>query len=272
MKKRKTTLRMLASFAIACIHFMPFYILLTVAFKKLGDGSSKWKWPDYVYFGNFKNVWLEGHLGQAFANNIVITVCSVILVLLLGSGASYPLARHKTRLNRLMYNLFVSALIVPPLAILVPLYKFVVDIGGMNSAWTLILLHVTFGLPITIFLFTGFINTIPKELDEAAMIDGLSRFRLFFQIIMPLLKPVTVTVTILVGVGIWNDYQFSVFFLQKTEARTISPALASFFSQSDNNVGWVAAGALMSSIPAICAYLFLQKRFVSGLSSGAVKG
>ncbi|WP_236687341.1 carbohydrate ABC transporter permease [Geobacillus sp. ZGt-1] len=127
-------------------------------------------------------------------------------------------------------------------------------------------------LPITIFLFTGFINTIPRELDEAAMIDGMSRFSLFFRIIMPLLKPVTVTVMILTGVNVWNDYQFSVFFLQSSESHTLTVALSSFFSQYVNNVGWVAAGSLLSSLPIIILYLFLQKYFISGLSSGAVKG
>ncbi len=104
------------------------------------------------------------------------------------------------------------------------------------------------------------------------MIDGMSRFSLFFRIIMPLLKPVTVTVMILTGVNVWNDYQFSVFFLQSSESHTLTVALSSFFSQYVNNVGWVAAGSLLSSLPIIILYLFLQKYFISGLSSGAVKG
>lgn len=153
-----------------------------------------------------------------------------------------------------------------------PLYKFIVDIGGMNSYWSIILLHVTFNLPMTIFLFTGFISSIPVELDEAAMMDGMSRFGLFFRIIMPLLKPITATATILAGVNVWNDYQFSVFFLQSPEMKTMTVSLSSFFSQYTNNIGWVAAGSLLSALPIIILYLFLQKYFVSGLSSGAVKG
>ncbi|MEW9669388.1 carbohydrate ABC transporter permease [Ammoniphilus sp. 3BR4] len=104
------------------------------------------------------------------------------------------------------------------------------------------------------------------------MIDGMSRFGLFFRIIMPLLNPVTATVTILAGVNIWNDYQFSVFFLQSTEAKTITVSLAAFFSQYTNNIGWVAAGSLMAALPIIVLYLCVQRYFVSGLSSGAVKG
>lgn len=271
MKKQKTWM-LVITILIAIAHIIPFYLLVTTSLKPMDDPSSKWSLPSALYVDNFKNAWEQANLGSAFFNNVIITVASVILVVILGSFAAYPLARHKTRLNKGMYLLFISALIVPPLTILVPLYKFIVDIGGMNSYWAIILLHVTFNLPMTIFLFTGFISTIPKELDEAAMIDGMSRFGLFFRIIMPLLKPITATVTILAGVNVWNDYQFSVFFLQSTEAKTITVSLATFFSQYTNNIGWVAAGSLMAALPIIILYLFLQKYFISGLSNGAVKG
>jgi raffinose/stachyose/melibiose transport system permease protein len=147
-----------------------------------------------------------------------------------------------------------------------------VDIGGMNHFWGIILLHVAFNLPITIFLYTGFIGTIPRELDEAAMIDGAGRLGLFYKVILPLLKPITATVIILTGVQIWNDYQFSVFFLQKPLMRTITVSLSSFFGQYNNNIGWVAAGSFMGALPVAAVYLFLQRYFIHGLSSGAVKG
>ncbi|MFC4766187.1 carbohydrate ABC transporter permease [Effusibacillus consociatus] len=263
---------LLATIFISITHILPFYLLITTSFKPANDLSSKWLLPSTLYLENFKNAWVQAKLGQAFLNNVVITVISVILVVVLGALASYPLSRFKTRLNKFMYTLFIAALIVPPLTSLVPLYQFVVDIGGLNSKWAVILLHVTYNLPITIFLYTGFISTIPRELDEAAMIDGTSRVGLFFRIILPLLKPVTATVIILTGVGVWNDYQFSVFFLQKTETHTITVSLAQFFSSYVSNVGWVAAGSLISALPIIVLYLFLQKYFISGLSSGAVKG
>ena len=271
MKKNKTWMLPLM-IVISIAHIIPFYLLLTTSLKGMGDTSSKWLLPSSWSVDNFKEVWEQAHLQSAFFNNVIITAVSVVLVIILGSFAAYPLARYKTRLNKSMYVIFISALIVPPLTILVPLYKFIVDIGGMNSYWAIILLHVTFNLPMTIFLFTGFISTIPQELDEAAMMDGMSRFGLFFRIIMPLLKPVTATVTILTGVNVWNDYQFSVFFLQSTEAKTVTVSLAAFFSQYTNNVGWVASGSLLAALPIIVLYLFLQKYFISGLSSGAVKG
>ncbi|MCG2755060.1 MAG: carbohydrate ABC transporter permease, partial [Desulfobacteraceae bacterium] len=138
--------------------------------------------------------------------------------------------------------------------------------------WMLVALHVTFQLPLVIFLYTGFIKSIPRALDEAAMIDGCSRFGIFFRIIMPLLKPVTATAMILVGLAIWNDYQFSLFFLQRPSTQTFPVVLAQFFSQHQNNVSWVAAGSLLSMIPMTVMYIFLQKYFISGLAEGAVKG
>jgi raffinose/stachyose/melibiose transport system permease protein len=163
-------------------------------------------------------------------------------------------------------------MIVPPLTILVPLYKFIVDSFGTSTYLGIIFPHIAYQLPITIFLYTGFISSIPRELDEAAQIDGCSKFGIFLKIILPLLKPITATVIILVGVNIWNDYSFSVFFLQKPSMYTITVTLNQFFSQFSNQTNWVAAGCIVGMIPLATLYLFLQQYFVKGLSAGAVKG
>jgi raffinose/stachyose/melibiose transport system permease protein len=269
----RTSDRWIVSIAVlvAVLHAVPFYILLTTSFKAIDDPSSKWIMPGYFYIENFVNAWHQAKLGNAIMNNVIVTVLSVVLVIILGSIAAYPLSRYKTALNKAMYALFISALIVPPLTILVPLYKLYVDIGAMNTLWGIVLLHVTFNLPITIFLYTGFISTIPRELDEAAMIDGSSRMGLFFRIILPLMQPATATIVILTGVAVWNDYQFSVFFLQRTEVHTITVSLAAFFGQYNNNVGWVAAGSLIAALPIATMYLFLQKYFIQGMTAGAIK-
>ncbi|HEY4391917.1 MAG TPA: ABC transporter permease subunit, partial [Paenibacillus sp.] len=119
---------------------------------------------------------------------------------------------------------------------------------------------------------TGFINTVPRELDEAGLIDGSSRPGIFFRIILPLLKPITATVIIIMGVQIWNDYQFSIFFLQKVQVQTIPVALSKFISQFSNQINWVAAGCLIGMMPMAIVYLFLQKYFIKGMADGAIKG
>lgn len=270
--KTNHKLSIVLSVLIGLIHILPFYLLITTSFKSMSDLSSKWSLPKSMDWSNFTSAWEGANLGRAFSNNAIITVLSLLGIILIGACASYPLSRYQTKLNKFVYLLFISTLIVPPLTILVPLYQFFIDIHGMNTYWGIVLLHVTFNLPITIFLYTGFISTIPRELDEAAMMDGMSRLMLFFKMILPLLKPVTATVLIMTGVGIWNDYQFSVFFLQKVEMRTVTVALASFFGPNANRIGWVAAGSLLAALPATMMYLFMQRWFISGLASGAVKG
>jgi raffinose/stachyose/melibiose transport system permease protein len=269
-KSRKSA--MLLSLIVCVIHILPFYLLITTSFKPIYDLSSKWLLPTSLNFDNFIQAWQGANLGTAFKNNTIIAVLSLSLIVLIGASASYPLARFQTKLNKFFYMLFVSVMIIPPLTILVPLYQFYIDIHAMNTFWGIILLQVTFHLPITIFLYTGFISTIPRELDEAAMIDGMNRFALFFKMILPLLKPITATVLITTGVSVWNDYQFSLFFLQRLDMRTVTVALASFFGPNTTNVGWVASGSLIAALPLTLLFLSLQRQFISGLASGAVKG
>lgn len=262
----------MAMLLVLAVHLVPFYMLINLSFKPSEDNSSKWQPARSLYTDNFVNAWNNAHIGRALYTNIVVTFCSIALVVLIGALAAYPLDRHRTRWNQFIYGLCVSCLIVPALTILVPLYKFVVDIGGINHYWATILIQVTFSLPLSIFLLTGFMGTVPKELDEAGYIDGCNRFAIFFRIILPLLKPIVATIVIVIGVQIWNDYQFSVFFLQKPGVQTIPVALSMFISQFHSNVNWVAAGCLMGMLPLTVLYLFLQKYFIKGMADGAVKG
>ncbi|MEC0230419.1 carbohydrate ABC transporter permease [Paenibacillus alba] len=257
---------------ITVIHIIPFYILINLAIKGSDDVSSKWLPASNFSLKNFIDVWQQAHLGRAIMNNVIITLISLVLVIVIGAIASFPLARHRTKWNGFIYNLCVSCLIIPALTILVPLYKLVVDMGGINTYWAVSLAQVTFALPMTIFLYTGFIGSIPRELDEAGVIDGCNQFEIFFRLIFPLLKPITATIIILIGVQVWNDYQFSLFFLQKRDFQTVPVVLSMFISQFSSKINWVAAGCLMGMLPITVVFLFLQKFFVKGMADGAIKG
>ncbi len=257
---------------IVVIHIIPFYIVMNLAFKNRQDTSSMWTPPTGLYTDNFQNSWEKATLDRSLRNNITITSTAVLSVIVIGALAAYPLARYPSHLNNIVYTVSISILIVPALTILVPLYKLMVDLHGINTLWGIIVCHVTFFLPISIFIFTGFMKAIPRELDEAGLIDGCNRFMVFFRIILPLMKPAIATVIILVGLGVWNDYQFSVFFLQKREVQTVPVALSQFVSQFQSNLNWVAGGALLSILPMVIVYLFLQKYIISGLTEGAIKG
>jgi raffinose/stachyose/melibiose transport system permease protein len=260
-----------ATTVMVLFHSIPFFILINIAFKSPQDTSSKWATPNYLYLDNFINAWQNAHLDRALLNALIITVTTVVLVIVIGSLASYPLARFQTRWNNFVYMLCISCTIVPSLTILVSLYKLVVDIGGIDTYWAMILIQVTFSLPLTIFLYTSFLSTIPRELDEAALIDGCNYFTAFFYVLLPLLRPVTATVIILVGLAVWNDYQFSVFFLQRADVQTVPVTLSAFFSQYQNQISWVAAGCFVSMLPGAVMYLFLQRYFVKGLVEGIAK-
>lgn len=253
------------------MHFTPFYILIGVALKSPADTSSRWMMPGYIHEENFITAMDKGNIQFAMLNSLVITVIGAILIILFGALAAYPLCRRRTRFNALIKAFVLGIMMVPPLSILVPLYSMMAKLSGTSTYWGIILILVTFQLPMSIFLYTNFIASIPKALDEAASIDGCGPLRTFIYIILPQLRPVTASVAILTGVNIWNDYQFSLYLLQAPKMRTVTLSIASFFSMSSSNVNAAAAAALMGIAPVIIMFLLLQKYFVKGMVDSAVK-
>ncbi|WP_197407549.1 carbohydrate ABC transporter permease [Caviibacter abscessus] len=207
MKKKLNITKTIFVILIAIIHLFPIYITMVMSLKRKSDLSSNLLPPKQIYLGNFllaiqKNVLLS------IGRSLIVTFVVVSLVVLIGAMSAYPLARNRTRFNKLILNVILSVMMIPPLSMLVPLVTMLsgrnlFHIKGTNTYWTLILVVLSFRLPISIFMYTNFIKSIPRELDEAAEIDGCSRFRIFFTIILPMLKPVTSTVIILTGVFTW---------------------------------------------------------------------
>ncbi|WP_337969812.1 carbohydrate ABC transporter permease [Virgibacillus salexigens] len=269
VKKRLFTI---IALLIVALHILPFYILVTTSLKARGNFSSKWIFPRDISWENFTLAWQQANLGHALLNTTIITFFAALLLIFIGSLAAYPLARRQTKLNKWMYMLFIAIMVVPPLAALVPLYQLVVNIGLMNTHLVAILNNVAAYLPLTIFLYAGFIrSTIPKSLEDAARIDGASTATIFFRIIFPLLKPVTASILIISCVFIWNDYQFAIFFLQDKDVQTMTVALSSFFGENANNLNLDGAAAIIAMLPMVVLFLFLQKYFIKGLASGSVK-
>lgn len=273
LNKGKKTVLTIIALIISLFYLVPFYILITTSLKSNNDFSSKWAFPKSFSLDNFTNAWQQANLGNAFINSIIITFFAAVLLIFFGSLAAYPLARRQTKLNKFVYMVFIAVMVIPPLTALVPLYKLVVNIGLMNTHTVAILNNVAAFMPLTIFLYAGFIrSTIPKELEEAAKIDGASTIGTFFRIVFPLLKPITASVLIIACVFIWNDYQFAIFFLQNDNVKTLTVALSGFFGQNANNQNLAAAAAVMAIAPMVILFLFLQKHFIQGLASGSVKG
>lgn len=256
---------------ILVVFLAPFYILINVAFRDPTNLTSYWIMPDTVYFQNFIDAIEEGKILLALKNSLIITVGASMLIVLAGAFAAYPLSRHKTKTNSFVKSFVLGIMMVPPLSILVSLYSTVVKIGGVNEFWGIILVLVTFELPLSIYLYCNFISAIPTALDEAASIDGCNVIQTFFLIILPQLKPVTATVFILSGIHCWNDYQFSLYILQSPSLKTVSLAISSFFSQTTSNLNAAAAAALLAILPVTILFLFLQKYFIKGMVDSAIK-
>ena len=270
MKKKNWWLYLLG-LVIIVVHFIPIYILLGVAAKSSMDITSKWILPGYVEWNNFKEALNGGNMLLALKNTAIITVFSVFFVTVIGAFSAYPLARNRSRLNTVVKSFILGIMMIPGLSVLVPLYSTMVKIHGISTYWGIIVVLVTFNLPMSIFLFSNFIAGIPVALEEAAFIDGCNPIQTFFKIILPQLKPVVASVVILTGVGCWNDYQFSLYYLQSPKYRTIPLAVASYFSQTANNMNAAAASALLGVLPVLLLFIFLQKYFIKGMVDSAIK-
>ena len=272
MRHKAANAAMIAiSAAIAAFHFIPIYILLMVSLKKGSDFSSRWCPPSYAYLGNYIEVLKDGDLIQAFGNTILITVCAAFLVLFLGAICAYPVARIRGRISSLITNMVLAVMMIPSLSVIVPLYTNMLSIGGVNSYWCIVLILTTYNLPMSVFLFSNFIRSIPEELDEAAAIDGCRDFRIFFSAIMPQLQPVVASVLILTGIKIWNDYKYALYFLQDNDMETITLFISKFFSDFSVELNEAAAAAFLAILPVCLLFLFLQKYFIAGLSERSIK-
>lgn len=261
----------LLALIIMVIHFVPIYMVIAIAFKSPYDHSSRWIFPGYVYLKNIQTALERGGMLSALKNTVLISAVAVVLIVVIGAMAAYPLARNKSKLNNVVRGFIMGVMMIPPLSILVPLYSYMAKIGGINSYWGIIVTLLTFQLPTSIFLFSSFISSIPVALEEAAAIDGCGPFQTFFRIIMPQLKPVTASVIIITGVNCWNNYQFALYLLQSPKIKTVTLAIAGFFSADASNVNGAAAAAFLGILPLIIVFLFLQKYFIQGMVDSAIK-
>lgn len=262
-----------AALALVCaLQLLPFYLTLTTALKPKTDLSSQWTLPTQgIHWENFRVAIEDGGIIRAMGNSALVTVVSTVLVCLLGALAAYPLARRRTLGNRCVLAGIVGLIMIPPLSILVPLYSLLVQIDGINTYWGATAVMVASQLPLSIFLYANFMRGLPLSVEEAAVMDGAGLLQTLFRVVFPMLKPVTATVIILTSISIWNEYALSVFVLRAPEVRTTAPALATFFASQGGNLNAAAAGALLTVVPVLIAFLLLQRQFIKGMVAGAEK-
>lgn len=273
-KKWKKIVGSLALILATAIFWLPIYYFVIGAFKVR---TNIVKFPlvinaEMFTLENFAYAIRKMKLFQALGNTGFITVVSLLLVIVCGSLAGFSIARIRHKAFKIYYSAIIALMVVPFIGALIPIVVLIRDMGLYNSLWANVLIQTAWNLPFSVFLYTGFMRGIPKELEEAAYIDGCGTGRVYASIFLPLLKPVTATCCIRAGIGIWNDYLVSNSLLNSVRQPTLMVAIYSFFGQYVSEYGYAFAGIIMASLPIIIMFIFLQKYFIKGLVAGAVKG
>jgi raffinose/stachyose/melibiose transport system permease protein len=229
--------------------------------------------PDSITWSGYEKVWVEGNFAVYFRNSILVTVASILLILFLGSLASFALAYWRSRFSNLIYLFFVAGLMVPIRLGTINIFQTIIALNLNGSLLSLIPVYIAMGLPIAVFVLTAFIRSIPSELVEAARVDGASKWRTYLSLIMPLIRPALATVAIFNLIPIWNDLWFPLIFLRGSEEyRTVTLGVSLLFGQYQTNWTNILSTLSLSAVPLLVLYLLMSKQFIKGLTAGAVKG
>lgn len=259
---------------VSIIMWIPIYYFMIGAFKERTDIV---KYPlsvafDKLTLNNFSYVWNNMKIGKSILNTAIITIGTLFLTVIISSLSGFAIARIGGRFFDFMYSYVVVLMVVPFISCLLMLVRLSTDLNLYSTVLGAICIHTAWHLPFCTFLFTGFMKSMPVQLEESAYIDGCSTFRIYGQIFLPLLTPVIATCCIRSGITIWNDYLVSKSILNSVRTPTIMVSISSFFGEYVSEYGYAFAGIVIASLPITIMFIFLQKYFIKGLTSGAVKG
>ncbi|MEK3912759.1 carbohydrate ABC transporter permease [Paenibacillus sp. FSL H7-0331] len=257
----------------AVLMLYPFYLTFLNSFKTyLEVSQSLIALPGSWTLDNFSKVWVSMNYPRALLNSIIVTVCSVGGVLLVSSAAAYRLVRSPGKVSQLIFFLVLSSMVIPFQIVMIPALKVAKDLYLINSVYGLVIMYWGFLVPMALFLYHGFVKTIPIELEEAAFIDGCGPFKMFYKVVMPLLMPITTTIAIINVLGVFNDFMLPLVMISSDKFRTLPLAVSIFFGDYGNEWNSIMAALTISMFPIIVFFLFMQRFIIQGLVAGAVKG
>jgi multiple sugar transport system permease protein len=271
---RKEVLLWLGVAAIVVFCLFPFYWLINTSLKSGADLSSANLLPPSPTLDNYTSIFEDDNFTMALRNSAIIAASVTVLSLLIGSFAGYALARLHLPKKFLILAILLSISTFPPIAIAAPVFELWTDIGLYNTYLGLILPSLAFGLPLTVYILASFFRDIPRELEDAALVDGATRFQAFRKIVVPLSAPGVVTAGLLVFIFVWNEFLFAITLTSTPERRPV-PAAIAFFTGSQQfeiPLGTISAASVVVTVPLIILVLIFQRRIVAGLTAGAVKG
>jgi raffinose/stachyose/melibiose transport system permease protein len=250
----------------------PIVIMIFSAFKSTPEiFKSPFGLPDFTNIGNFTKIWTQTNFVRYLLNSFVVTGASMALILTLGTMAAYAIARYEFFGATFILMFFLAGLTLPLKLAIIPLFMLMRDLGVLNTQFALILVYTAMGLPSTVFIMTGFIRTLPNELEDAARMDGASEARIMWSIMLPLVRPAMVIAGIQNVVPIWNDFFFPLVFIQNDDLKTLPQGLTTFMGEYTTDWGALFAGLTLSAAPIIIIYIVLSRQFISGMTSGAIK-
>lgn len=228
--------------------------------------------PKTLQFQNYKNAFEVSGLGRLFLNSIIVSITATILNVIVSSMASYAIARYDFKGKELIFTLISAGIMVPVSALMVPVFILIKNLGLYDTKLALILTYSAMGLPLSIFIIRGFMNTIPKELEEAGVLDGCNFYQKFYKIILPLSRAGIVTAITFQFLYCWNEFIYAMLLTSSQTNRTVQVGIRFFSNQFTTDYTSMFAAITISIIPAIAGYVLFQRQIISGLTSGAIKG
>ncbi|WP_040207416.1 carbohydrate ABC transporter permease [Neobacillus jeddahensis] len=264
------TILMLIAFAIVILYPL---IWMVISSMKSYDEiyNDVWGLPKTWIVENYSLAWSKG-ISSYFVNSVIVTGATIIAVLVIGSMAAFALAKYRTRLIDVALIFIIGGMMMNPQVALIPLFTILSSLELINTHWALILTYVAYRLPLTILLLRGYFLSIPKELEESAIIDGCSEFGIYRRIYLPMSIPILLTTVVLTAFFAWNEFLFATIFIDSESLKTIPSGLMNFRDALRTDWGVLLAGMVIASLPMVALLIFLQKYLVRGLSEGSVKG
>jgi raffinose/stachyose/melibiose transport system permease protein len=267
--------KVLAYLVIVVFSLVVAYPLIAVLFDSFKTSvqffNDPWGLPTSLDFSNYQYAWNVAHIPRFMLNSAIVAGATILLTLVCASTAAYSFSSFRFVGNRSLFIMFVLLLIVPAPVGIIPLYVIVTRLHLINTYFALILPYTSGALPLSIFILRTFFDSIPRDLSDAARIDGCTHLRAFLSVILPIAKPGLATVTILTFLSAWNEFFLALIFIHDPNLMTLPLGLQSFFYQYFTQWPYVFASLCLANIPVIVVYVLLQRQFISGLTAGALK-
>ena len=270
-KNIKSIVANTATIFISLIILIPLVVLFLNSFKTQGESNKmSLTLPSTWQFENYKTVIEQGKLVSSFFNSLLYATVSVVIIVIVVSAAAFVIARNRKGINNLIYSFIISGIAIPINN--GALMKVLQALNLVNTRIGVILVYAAINIPLSLFLCYGFISTIPREIDEAAVIDGCGPIKLFVQIILPLLKPIMSTLFVLNFMAVWNDFTMPLYYLNNSAKWPMTLAVYNFFGAFENSWNLVNADIMLTLLPVLIVFILGQKYIVGGVAAGSVKG